>query len=156
MRDNVPAWTTHARRLVPGQSIRVNRDDDPEEGDLGMGRHDQESNAREKLSNPSSTEDSAGSSTMNEKYEMRQRGRKQQTEGEEAHGATEEEREEDDEEHVGGGRRTPPMNEYREGHDLVIERQKDGEVRLILFCWIVLMLGGSGGDSELLPSRKEE
>ena len=142
MRDNVPAWTTHARRLVPGQSIRVNRDDDPEEGDLGMGRHDQESNAREKLSNPSSTEDSAGSSssqTMNEKIEMRQRGRKQQTEGEEAHGATEEEREEDDEEHVGGGRRTPPMNEYREGHDLIIERQKDGEVRLTLFSWIVLM-----------------
>ena len=142
MRDNVPAWTTHARRLVPGQSIRVNRDDDPEEGDLGMGRHDQESNAREKLSNPSSTEDSAGSSssqTMNEKIEMRQRGRKQQTEGEEAHGATEEEREEDDEEHVGGGRRTPPMNEYREGHDLIIERQKDGEVCLVLFSWIVLM-----------------
>lgn len=142
MRDNVPAWTTHARRLVPGQSIRVNRDDDPEEGDLGMGLHDQESNAREKLSNPSSTEDSAGSSssqTMNEKIEMRQRGRKQQTEGEEAHGATEEEREEDDEEHVGGGRRTPPMNEYREGHDLIIERQKDGEVCLVLFSWIVLM-----------------
>jgi len=138
MRDNVPAWTTHARRLVPGQSIRVNRDDDPEEGDLGMGVHEHESNAREKLSNPSSTEDSAGSSTMNEKYEMRQRGRRQQTEGEEAHGATEEEREEDDEEHVGGGRRTPPMNEYREGHDLIIERQRDGEVCLIGF-WVVLM-----------------
>jgi hypothetical protein len=69
---------------------------------------------------------------MNEKIEMRQRGRRQQTEGEEAHGATEEEREEDDEEHVGGGRRTPPMNEYREGHDLIIERQKDGEVCLSL------------------------
>jgi hypothetical protein len=76
---------------------------------------------------------------MNEKIEMRQRGRRQQTEGEEAHGATEEEREEDDEEHVGGGRRTPPMNEYREGHDLIIERQKDGEVSLISFCWVVLM-----------------
>ena len=142
MRDNVPAWTTHARRLVPGQSIRVNRDDDPEEGDLGLGRHDQEANAREKLSNPSSNDDSTGSSssqTMNEKIEMRQRGRKQQTEGEEAHGATEAEREEDDEEHVGGGRRTPPINEYREGHDLIIERQKDGEVRLILFSWIVLI-----------------
>ena len=136
MRDNVPAWTTHARRLIPGQSIRVNRDDDPEEGDLGLGRHDQESNAREKLSNPSSNDDSAGSSssqTMNEKIEMRQRGRRfQETEGEEAHGATEEEREMDDEEHVGGGRRTPPLNEYREGHDLVIERQKDGEVRLLV------------------------
>jgi hypothetical protein len=129
MRDNVPAWTTHARRLIPGQSIRVNRDDDPEEGDLGLGVHDQESNAREKLSNPSSTEDSAGSSTSNEKIEMRQRRRNRtETEGEEAHGVTGEEREKDDEEHVGGGRRTPPMNEYREGHDLVIERQKDGEV----------------------------
>jgi len=142
MRDNVPAWTTHARRLIPGQSIRVNRDDDPEEGDLGMGRHDQDSSAREKLSNPSSTEDSAGSSTSNEKIEMRQRGRRfPETEGEEAHGATEEERELDDEEHVGGGRRTPPLNEYREGHHLVIERQKEGEVRTFLaHGWTVLMI----------------
>jgi hypothetical protein len=63
--------------------------------------------------------------------EMRQRGRGRYTEGEEAHGATEEEREEDDEDHVGGGRRTPPLNEYREGHDLVIERLNgsSGEVR---------------------------
>jgi hypothetical protein len=95
-----------------------------------MGRHD-ESAAREKLSNPSSTEDSAGSSTMNEKIEMRQRGKRFPTEGEEAHGATEEEREEDDEEHVGGGRRTPPLNEYREGMDLIVERKSPsgGEVR---------------------------
>lgn len=98
-----------------------------------MGRHDQ-SAAREKLSNPSSTEDSAGSSTMNEKIEMRQRGKRFPTEGEEAHGATEEEREEDDEEHVGGGRRTPPKNEYREGMDLIVERRSPsgGEVRFII------------------------
>lgn len=39
-RDNEPAWTTHARRINPGQEIRVNRDDDPEEGDMGVRRQD--------------------------------------------------------------------------------------------------------------------
>nr|XP_019012994.1 Na+/H+ exchanger AnNHA1 [Kwoniella pini CBS 10737]OCF51775.1 Na+/H+ exchanger AnNHA1 [Kwoniella pini CBS 10737] len=35
-----PAWTTHARRILPGQQITINRDDDPEEGDLGVRRRD--------------------------------------------------------------------------------------------------------------------
>lgn len=136
MRDNMPAWTTHARKVVSGQAIRVNRDDDPEEGDMGVKRRetsDDATTAREKLSN-SSTDESSGSSSsqaVNEKIEMRERRRRgNPTEGEEAHGATEEERMKDDEEHVGGGRRTPPLNEYREGSDLVMERRKSsGEVR---------------------------
>lgn len=139
MRDNIPAWTTHARKVLPGQSIRVNRDDDPEEGDIGVKRREMSEDAiaaREKLSN-SSTEESSGSSSsqvVNEKIEMRERRRRgdNPTEGEEAHGATAEEREMDDEEHVGGGRRTPPLNEYREGSDLVRERKgPGGEVRRV-------------------------
>jgi hypothetical protein len=101
---------------------------------MGVKRRDQSEEAiaaREKLSN-SSTEDSNGSSssrTMNEKIEMQDRKKRSLTDGEQAHGATEEEREEDDEEHVGGGRRTPPLNEYREGLDLVTEREgSNGEV----------------------------
>ena len=81
-----------------------------------MGRHDQ-SAAREKLSNPSSTEDSAGSSTMNEKIEMRQRGKRFPTEGEEAHGATEEEREEDE----NGGGCVEPSLARGKGGDLVVD-----------------------------------
>nr|ODN82429.1 Na+/H+ exchanger AnNHA1 [Cryptococcus depauperatus CBS 7841] len=38
-RGDEPAWTTHARRIVPGQEIIVNRDDD-EEADLGIRRKD--------------------------------------------------------------------------------------------------------------------
>lgn len=127
-RGNEPAWTTHARRILPGQSIRVNRDDDPEEGDMGIQRRDKaESPAtREKLSNPSSsTEGSADSGANGESIEMRQREKSAfPANGEEAHGATAEEREEDEEEHVGGGRRTPPIAEYREGMDLVVERRR--------------------------------
>ncbi|WVQ85812.1 hypothetical protein IAT38_007980 [Cryptococcus sp. DSM 104549] len=40
-RGDEPAWTTHARRIQPGQEITINRDDDePEEGDLGIRRRD--------------------------------------------------------------------------------------------------------------------
>ncbi|OCF75432.1 Na+/H+ exchanger AnNHA1 [Kwoniella mangroviensis CBS 8886] len=39
-RGDEPAWTTHARRILPGQQITINRDDDPEEGDMGVRRRD--------------------------------------------------------------------------------------------------------------------
>ncbi|WVW84938.1 hypothetical protein I302_106974 [Kwoniella bestiolae CBS 10118] len=39
-RGDEPAWTTHARRITPGQQITINRDDDPEEGDIGVKRRD--------------------------------------------------------------------------------------------------------------------
>lgn len=122
-RGNEPAWTTHARRVLPGQSIRINRDDDPEEGDMGVQRRDMtdDTPTREKLSNTSSTEGSGDSGTNGESMEMRER---EKADGEAAHGATAEEREQDEEERVGGGRRTPPLSEYREGMDLVIERRR--------------------------------
>jgi NhaP-type Na+/H+ or K+/H+ antiporter len=44
-RRDEPAWTTHARRIVPGQDIVVNRDD--EEGDLGVRQKTQHSDDSE-------------------------------------------------------------------------------------------------------------
>lgn len=44
-RNNEPAWTTHARRVVPGQDIVINRDD--EEGDLGLRREEQSESSGE-------------------------------------------------------------------------------------------------------------
>lgn len=134
-RANEPAWTTHARRVLPGQSIRINRDDDPEDGDMGVKRRDMSMSddpaTREKSSNTSSTEDAGGSGSSSnsrqnghETIEMRERKQAFPAEGEEAHGATAEEREQDEEERVGGGRRTPPLAEYREGMDLVVERRR--------------------------------
>ncbi|KAK1925819.1 Sodium/hydrogen exchanger family-domain-containing protein, partial [Papiliotrema laurentii] len=111
-RDNEPAWTTHARRIIPGQDIVINRDDDAEEGDLGM--RSLTSPAEKRLE----SEHSAGSSSSrtaagNEQFGMAERARPRSAQSEP----------EDD------GRRTPPLAEYREGHDLIVERrvQDDSE-----------------------------
>ena len=86
---------------------------------------------REKPSNPSSTvesgESSSGSNTRvnGESIEMREREKSGFSEYDTRHGATEEEREQDEEERTGAGRRTPPLEEYREGMDLVVERNKN-------------------------------
>lgn len=59
------------------------------------------------------------------------------------HGSTEKEREQDEEERAGAGRRTPPMEEYREGMDLIIERRKgsDAEVSPVsVVCSMNLLL----------------
>lgn len=90
---------------------------------------------REKLSKTSSTEDSGDSAntrTNGESIEMREREKIGFSPYDSRHGTTEEEREQDQEERVGGGRRTPPLEEYREGMDLIVERRKgsDAEVSL--------------------------
>ncbi|WVQ96326.1 hypothetical protein IAU59_003430 [Kwoniella sp. CBS 9459] len=75
-RGDEPAWTTHARRITPGQQITINRDDDPEEGDMGVRRrdtHQSEIVNGEKLVSQSSGESSgSGSRTMppSEEIEM--------------------------------------------------------------------------------------
>ncbi|WVF68853.1 hypothetical protein IAT40_003626 [Kwoniella sp. CBS 6097] len=75
-RGDEPAWTTHARRISPGQQITINRDDDPEEGDMGVRRrdtHQDEIANGEKLASQSSGESSgSGSRTMppSEEIEM--------------------------------------------------------------------------------------
>lgn len=133
-RANEPAWTTHARRIIPGQSIRVNRDDDPEDGDMGVQRRDtaNDSAAREKLSNSSTVESGGSSNTRanGDNMEMREREKMGFSEYDHRHGATEEEREQDEEERVGGGRRTPALEEYREGMDLVVERRRGSDAEV--------------------------
>lgn len=95
----------------------MNRDDDPEEGDMGVRRQDHgsedntavESTIREKTSN--SSDDS--SSRPAENIEMQERRDSESTE---------------DDAREGQGRRTPPLAEYREGHHLVRERRTgDGD-----------------------------
>jgi hypothetical protein len=124
-RDNEPAWTTHARRIIPGQDIVINRDDDAEEGDLGM--RSLTSPAEKRLE----SEHSAGSSSSrtaagNEQFEMAERARPRSAQSEP----------EDD------GRRTPPLAEYREGHDLIVERRvQDDSEEVRLQLWSMLTSG---------------
>lgn len=73
-RGDEPAWTTHARRIIPGQEIIVNRDDD-EEGDLGVRRRDtltSDSNGRitEKIEEEDSGESGESSSSRTRQGEM--------------------------------------------------------------------------------------
>ena len=141
--DNEPAWTTHARRIVPGQGqdIVVNRDDDAEEGDLGLRNTEKSSDTAISEKNALRSEVSAGSgsgsggssssrtaavregdaeATGDESIEMQDRSRGHQ--GERAGDDDDRSTDED------AGERTPPLAEYREGNHLVIERKgREGE-----------------------------
>lgn len=124
-RRDEPAWTTHARRILPGQQIRINRDDDAEEGDLGIRRFPTESVTGEKLpaGEGSSGESGTGSgSSRREEIEMQERASVEEHEQEAEYTTpVREDRGRTDSEE---GRRTPPLAEYREGHHLVIERRR--------------------------------
>lgn len=77
-RGDEPAWTTHARRIIPGQEIIVNRDDDDEEGDLGVRRKDtftSETNGRikEKIEEEDSGESSSSRTRQGEMIEMKEK-----------------------------------------------------------------------------------
>ncbi|ORY22016.1 Sodium/hydrogen exchanger family-domain-containing protein [Naematelia encephala] len=129
-RDNEPAWTTHARRVIPGQEIVINRDDDAEEGDLGLRRSDTIRDAEAvqagKIEGSSGGSSSSRTMAQGEDIELT----------ESPQGDLEEERqaEHDAERDAGGeraqdtddedGSRTPPLAEYREGNHLVVERKK--------------------------------
>ncbi|KAK4687881.1 sodium/hydrogen antiporter, partial [Tremellales sp. Uapishka_1] len=131
-RGDEPAWTSHARRIQPGQAITINRDDDPEEGDLGMRRThtitsmEEPVNEKERQGGSSGGSSSSNTMAVGENIEMSEKKR----EGSGSSGpaadeeaiADDEEEAEDDE----NGRDTPPLAQYREGHHLVIER-KGGE-----------------------------
>lgn len=111
VRGDEPAWTSHARRITPGQTIRINRDDDMDEaGDIGL---------RVKPSPPE--DDSTGSSSSrsrgNEDMEMQERRRGSVT-------AVVPDSSEDNRNEAVDGSRTPPLAEYREGNHLVVERKR--------------------------------
>lgn len=111
-----PAWTTHARRIIPGQDIVINRDEDPEEGDMGLVTREK-GNAEKTVS----SEDSQGSYSsrtagQGEAYEMDQRGRVDSRNSRSSQVFEDDDGDDD-------GARTPPLAEYREGHHLIVERK---------------------------------
>jgi hypothetical protein len=125
MRDNQPAWTSQVRHVQPGQSIIVNRDEDPEDGDVGLNRTSPEGSAREKLGQ-SSTGGSSDDRTRRDDMEMSEKKRTS-SDGdveldEEADGGAPGERAGHDDNEPG----TPPVARYREGNDLIIERKRGG------------------------------
>lgn len=103
---NEPAWTTHTRRVQPGQQVEINRDD--EEGDIGMVQRNPLSMHRTKsiLIDDGSGSNGSGSS---------------KTRG--AENLAEKEEEDEEREEVNRGMTTPPLAGFREGHDLIIERR---------------------------------
>lgn len=142
-RDEEPAWTTHARRIQPGQQIEINRDDD-EDGDLGLRHATSDSVMREKKAHGARTDSpgeegggSNGSSSSRtraeavDEYEMSETRAEERSERDdrverrrEESGSEAASGEEEIHDRAGGGRETPPVVEYREGHHLVIERRR--------------------------------
>jgi hypothetical protein len=127
-RGEEPAWTSHARRIIPGQDITINRDDDPEEGDMGV-RQESDQHDRSLREKNSLGDNSSGSRTA-AGQDMEMKERNSQASGSGSSGNVD-----DDDGESGGsqtGRRTPPLAEYREGNHLIIERTGgvDGEVSL--------------------------
>lgn len=138
-----PAWSSHARRIQPGESIRVNRDDDDdrEEGaGLDDGTADRGGGMTEKRGDgndmaQTDTTDSgttlAGSRQYDEKAGERadvdQMERGEYT----GHGDHNNEKTGDERDDAGmreeDGRETPILAEYREGNHLVRERLRDGQ-----------------------------
>ena len=151
-RDDEPAWTTHARRIQPGQEIVINRDEDPVEGDLGIRGEKTSEPLSEKQTNPPSPEDESGGSSGSrtiaqdeviETTEKRKQSDARDSDDEQSVGERREEAEgrevldDEGEERVGGSGHTPPLAQYREGHHLIQEWQKEGEevsVLLIRFA----------------------
>lgn len=136
MRDNQPAWTSQVRHVQPGQSIIVNRDEDPEEGDAGVRQ-------TEKLGH-SSTGESSSDRTRRDDIEMREKSQRSsrdsgEDEQEGSEGAIGERAGEDDNEPG-----TPPVAEYREGDDLIIERKRKGEEVSKHSTLLTLGRGGNG------------
>lgn len=138
-----PAWATHARRLRPGESIRINRDDDLDLADDGVTDRGEAMviSTSEKQLSPSQS-NSLGSQTAvgssGEQIDQEcQTGGGERADIEAMEDGTYEPNPESDsrgEEGVGedlqgeedlDGRTTPILAEYREGHHLVRERKKE-------------------------------
>lgn len=128
----------------------INRDDDAEEGDLGLRRRDTtlDEPVKEKKRPQIGSDDSGGSSSSRTVAITGEENEKKQPES----GIDEEKREpsnrqegdgDDDaigdanaDEDVYDGSRTPPLAQFREGDHLIIERRTgdDGEVSKALGC----------------------
>ena len=124
-----PAWTTHARRILPGQEIVVNRDDDGEAGDIGL-RHKEtpSDSSNEKRENDSGRgSSSSGVADGVEHHEMTEQPTRTESPtsmtSAEARSPDEGENE-NNEFNPEEGRRTPPLAEFREGNHLIREHRR--------------------------------
>ena len=135
-RDDEPAWTTHARRITPGDIIRINRDDDAEEGDMGL--RSRVDSTLEKRNGIADAEDGSGGSSSSQTaaqreegdgLQMRERRRRVSPSLNSEEAREEEEEAEEGERQIqsgeSGGRETPPLAQYREGNHLIIERRRN-------------------------------
>lgn len=140
-----PAWATHARRIRPGESIRINRDDDGEIADDGItDRGDPLVLTTEKTlsrSQSNSLESRTVTGSSGEQQEPAcQTGGGERADVEAMENGTyspdvgnrhvrpgegDEADEEVIEDESDDGRTTPILAEYREGHHLVRERKKE-------------------------------
>ena len=134
-----PAWATHARRLRPGESIRVNRDDDQDVADDGVTDRGEAMVISSQKQLSRSQSNSLGSQTAvdssPEQAEQCQTGGGEREDIEAMENGTyqpnpetrsEAEQEEEEylpDEHGVDGRTTPILAEYREGNHLVRERK---------------------------------
>lgn len=136
-----PAWATHARRLRPGESIRVNRDDDLDLADDGITDRGEAMVLRSEKQLSRSQSNSLGSQTAvgssPEQAEQCQTGGGERADIEamengtyQPNPETRSEAEQDEEDYLPDeegpdGRTTPILAEYREGNHLVRERKND-------------------------------
>lgn len=132
---NEPAWTTHTRRLDNGQQIVINRDD--EEGDIGVIQRPRLDMNREKSiaidegSRASSGSDVSGSGSAGDSSTRNDNGVAYKDMAVAGAAGTLRARKAKEELHIDNGRRTPPIAEFQEGNDLVIERRRaDDEVEV--------------------------
>jgi hypothetical protein len=170
-----PAWASHARRINPGESIRINRDDDDREDVADDGTADRGGGMTEKTTTSSemATTDTTDSGPSADRQFDERAGEKSDVDAMER-GEYNEKRGEGDERQPDGherddekvrednGRETPVLAEYREGNHLVRERLKEGETEVsresTFSCYDGLVntlrrrrLGPSRSDQGLLP-----
>lgn len=135
-----PAWATHAQRLRPGESIRINRDDDVDLADDGVtDRGDvnivtTEKDLSRSQSNSLGSQTAAGSSAEQNDH-VCQEGGGERADVEAMENGTYEPEQDISEANAneefddlaalnGEGRTTPILAEYKEGSHLVRERKK--------------------------------
>ena len=138
-RADETAWTTHARRIQPGQEIVINRDEDPAEGDLGLRMREKttDSVTGEKVSDESGGGSSLRITGPDEGLAVRttssdesdnERSSLEERELAEGQAVI------DDGE---GGRKTPPLAQYREGNHLIVERKRNEGEEVSLYSAVL-------------------
>ena len=138
-----PAWASHARRINPGESIRINRDDDDREDVADDGTADRGGGMTEKTTTSSemaTTDTTDSGPSADRQFDERtgeksdvdamERGEYNEKQGQEDERQPEGHERDDERVREDNGRETPILAEYREGHHLIRERLKEGETEV--------------------------